>query len=141
MSLIARSTTGLTATDEGLCFYERCRQLLEDYSNSVVDVRGQVQYEVGVLAEHPAVEIGFLLNDRMTDLAEGGDIAIRSAGDLPADMISRPVASSPRVVVASLRYLGGAAGIVVPGDPETHEVARFAGVASRGVLDFECGAQ
>lgn len=161
--LIARSTTGLTATDEGRRFYQRCRQLLEDYDDSVLDVRGQSQQVVGVLtvtaplglgqlrlnalvleflAEHPAVEIVFLLNDRMTDLVEEGvDIAIRLAGDLPPDMIARPVASSPRVVVASPRYLRGAARIVVPGDLETHEVVRFAGLASRGVLDFECGAQ
>jgi DNA-binding transcriptional LysR family regulator len=161
--LIARSTTSLAATDEGRRFYQRCRQLLEDYDDAVLDVRGQVQEVVGVLtvsaplglgqlrlnalvleflAAHPGLEIALLLNDRMVDLVEEGvDVAIRLAGDIPPNAVARPVASSPRVVVASPGYLRRAAPITTPPDLEKHEVVRFAGLASRGILDFASGSQ
>lgn len=92
------------------------------------------------LAEHPGLEIAFLLNDRMIDLVEEGvDVAIRLGGHLPPTVVARPIASSQRMVVAAPAYLHRAAPIRFPRDLEAHDVVCFAGLESAGVLDFVSG--
>src|SRR5579871_2857702 len=38
--LVERTTTSLTPTEEGRRFYQRCKQLVEEYVDAVADVRG-----------------------------------------------------------------------------------------------------
>jgi DNA-binding transcriptional LysR family regulator len=159
--LIERTTTSLTPTDEGRRFYQRCRQLTEDYVDAVADVRGQTQQLVGALsvsaplglgelrlnavvlgflADHPGIEVELMLNDRMVDLVEEGvDVAIRLGGRLPPNAVARHIATSPRVLVASPDYLSRALTIRRPEDVAAHPYIAFAGLENRGVLAFARG--
>ncbi len=146
--LIERSTTSLAPTDEGQRFYLRCKQLAEDYDAAVADVRGQTQNLVGVLSvsaplglgelylnglviaflgKHPDIQVELILNDRIIDLVEEGiDVAIRLGGQLPPNVIARPVATFPRVLVAAPGYLDRAPPLLRPEDLGTHQYIRFA---------------
>jgi DNA-binding transcriptional LysR family regulator len=161
--LIERTTTSVTPTDEGRRFYQRCRQLTEDYVDAVADVRGQTQQLVGALsvsaplglgelrlntlmlsflADHPGIEVELMLNDRMVDLVEEGvDVAIRLGGPLPPTAVARRIATSPRVLVASPDYLRRAPSVRRPSDLAAHSYIGFAGLENRGVLVFAQAAE
>lgn len=156
--LIERTTTSLTPTEEGRRFYQRCKQLIEEYVDAIADVRGQAQQLAGTLyvnaplglgelrlnalvgeflASHPRIEVELILNDRMVDLVEEGvDIAIRLGNQLPPNAVARNVASSPRVLVASPGYIKRAPRIRRPQDLAAHQYIRFAGPGSEPVLEF-----
>ena len=156
--LIERTTTSLTPTEEGRRFYQRCKQLLEEYVDAVADVRGQTQQLAGgltisaplglgeirlnalvveFLASHPKIEIELILNDRMVDLVEEGvDLAIRLGNELPPNAVARNVATSPRVLVAAPSYIKRAPRIRRPEDLAAHEYIRFAGPGTGPILEF-----
>jgi DNA-binding transcriptional LysR family regulator len=160
--LMERTTTSLTLTEEGRRFYQRARQLTEDYADAVADVRGQAEQMVGTLAisaplglgelrlnalmvtflaEHPGIEAELTLTDRMVDLVEEGvDAAIRLAGPLPSAAVARRIAVSPRLLVAAPAYLERAPDIRHPRDLAAHPYLRFARLPN-GVLEFEHGAE
>ena len=156
--LIERTTTSLTPTEEGRRFYQRCRQLIEEYVDAVADVRGQTQQLVGALsvnaplglgelrlnalvveflANHPKIEVELILNDRMVDLVEEGvDVALRLGSDLPPNAVARHVASSPRLLVAAPSYLKRAPKIRRPEDLAVHQYIRFAQPGPKPILEF-----
>ena len=156
--LLERTTTSLTLTEEGRRFYERSKQMIEEYADAVADVRGQTQMFVGALrvnapvglgelrlnalmleflAKYPEIEIELILNDRMVDLVEEGvDVAIRLGGELPPNVIARNIALSPRVLVATKEYVERAPKINKPEDLTQHEYFRFAGLALGSQLEF-----
>jgi DNA-binding transcriptional LysR family regulator len=156
--LVERTTTSLTPTEEGRRFYQRCKQLLEEYVDAVADVRGQARQLAGALfvnaplglgelrlntlvveflASHPRIEVELILNDRAVDLVEEGvDVAIRLGGELPPNVIARNVASSPRVLVASPGYIGRAPRIRRPEDLAAHQYIRFAQPGGGPVVEF-----
>lgn len=161
--LIERTTTSLTPTDEGRRFYQRCRQLTEDYVDAVADVRGQTQQLVGALSvsaplglgelrlnalvlrflvAHPGITVELMLNDRMVDLVEEGvDVAIRLGGPLPPNAVARHIATSPRVLVASPDYVRRTLAVRHPEGLAAHPYIGFAGLENRGVLAFARGAE
>jgi DNA-binding transcriptional LysR family regulator len=156
--LIERSTTSLTPTEEGRRFYQRCRQLTEEYVDAVADVRGQTQQLAGALsvnaplglgelrlnalaveflANHPKIELELILNDRMVDLVEEGvDLAIRLGDRLPPNAIARNIASSPRVLVAAPGYVKRMPRIRRPEDLTAHPYIRFAQPGTKPILEF-----
>jgi DNA-binding transcriptional LysR family regulator len=126
--LLVRSTRRLTVTDEGRRFYDRCvrlSQLTEEARASVRgagELRGTITMTAPVtlglervapalrsfLAAHPKVEIELRLEDRAADVVgEGVHVAVRAAFAAPSSplLIASPLMSSPRVLVASPRYL------------------------------------
>ena len=161
--LMERTTTSLTPTEEGRRFYQRCRQLIEEYVDAVADVRGQAQQLVGALtvsaplglgewrlnalvveflANHPGIEVELILNDRMIDLVEEGiDVAIRLGDHLPPHVVARHIALSPRVLVAAPDYIKRTPGIRRPEDIVAHQYIRFAGLATGGILEFAKDAE
>jgi DNA-binding transcriptional LysR family regulator len=160
--LMERTTTSLTLTEEGLRFYQRARQLSEDYAEAVADVRGHNREMVGklaisaplglgelrlnalmvaFLAEHPGIEAELMLTDRMVDLVEEGvDAAIRLGGPLPPAAVARHVADSPRLLVAAPFYLERAPDIRHPAEIAAHPYLRFAGLPN-SVLEFARGTE
>jgi DNA-binding transcriptional LysR family regulator len=79
------------------------------------------------LADHPAIDVELILNDRFVDLVEEGvDIAFRLGGTLPPDAIGRHLATVPRFLVAAPMYLARRGVPSVPDDLATHDVVRFA---------------
>ncbi|AMP02505.1 LysR family transcriptional regulator [Collimonas pratensis] len=125
--LLERSTTSLTATEQGKRFYERAKHVLEEFNEAVSDARGLTEKPAGLLrvnaplglgqlrvnalvleflALYPEIEVELVLNDRFVDLVEDGvDVALRLAGTLPPNMIARKIASAQRYLVAAPAYL------------------------------------
>lgn len=156
--LLERSTTRLAPTEEGRRLYARSRMILDEYAETLADVRGQAQSISGPLsinapvglgelhinrlilafaAQHPGIEVELILNDRAVDLVEEGvDVAIRLGGALPADVIAREVGSSARVLVATAAYLAQAPALRKPEDLGAHEYVRYAGLASGSAIEF-----
>jgi DNA-binding transcriptional LysR family regulator len=161
--LIERTTTSLSITNEGRRFYQRCRQLADDYADAVAEVRGQAQQMIGkltvsgplglgefrlnalvveFLSRHSGIEVELILNDRMVDLVEEGiDVAVRLGGPLPPDAVAREIAAAPRILVASPGYLAGAPALRCPDDVERHPYIGYAGLEPRGILTLSNGAQ
>ncbi|MGG1946742.1 LysR family transcriptional regulator [Trinickia sp. NRRL B-1857] len=149
--LLARTTTSLSCTEQGQRLYLRARQMVEAYDEAKSDVRGLIERPEGRLRiaapvsfgvlhlnklvlefmEHyPQIEVDVTLNDRFIDLAvEGVDIALRIGGDLPLDVVARPIAAYERTVVATPAYIRSHPAIRRPEDLAKHAYLRFAWLA------------
>ena len=156
--LLDRATTGLTPTEEGRRLYARCKLILEDYAETIDEVRGQAGRVAGVLrvsgpvgfgelrlntlvlqflGAHPEIEVELGLTDRMIDLVEEGvDLAIRFGSDLPPGVIARRVAAAPRLLVGSAAYLNGRPPVRRPQDLSKHNYIGFAGLSQGNRLNF-----
>jgi DNA-binding transcriptional LysR family regulator len=146
--LVERSTRGLSPTEQGQRFYADARRIVEQFDAAVGDVQGMTGQAAGLLrinapvalgqfrinamvqrfmAEHPAIDVELILNDRFVDLVEEGvDVAFRLGGTLPPDAIGRHLATVPRFLVAAPAYLARRSVPAVPDDLSTHDVVRFA---------------
>lgn len=156
--LLQRTTTSLTPTEEGRRYYERCKQILEEYADAVADVRGQTQRPVGKLTvsapmglgelclnalvlqfleAYPEIEVELNLTDRIIDLVDDGiDVAVRIGDDLPPDAIARQVAWSPRLLVATPEYVKRVPRIRRPEDLLDHQYIGYARAAIGSRLEF-----
>ncbi len=146
--LVERSTRGLSSTEQGQRFYADAKRIVEQFDAAVGDVQGMTGQAAGLLrinapvalgqfrinamvqrfmADHPAIDVELILNDRFVDLVEEGvDVAFRLGGTLPPDAIGRHLATVPRFLVASPRYLARRGVPVVPDELSGHDVVRFA---------------
>ncbi|MDW9232246.1 lysR substrate binding domain protein [Burkholderia cepacia] len=146
--LLERSTTSLAPTDEGRRFYDRCKRVIDEYASAVAEVRGQTVRPVGklvvnaplglgelrlnalvleFLAAWPEIEVELQLTDRVIDLVEEGvDVAIRLGHLLPPDAVARPIASSPRLLVATPKYVAQAPRLRRPEDLARHAYVGYA---------------
>ncbi|MBO0738731.1 MAG: LysR family transcriptional regulator [Alphaproteobacteria bacterium] len=124
--LLLRSTHGLTPTEAGRNFYERAKRSIEEAEEAELAARGAAAALSGrlrvsgpvtfarmhvvprlpiFLAEHPALDVDVVLDDRDVDLIEAGiDVALR-LGDLgDSALTARKIAQSPRRVIATAAY-------------------------------------
>lgn len=146
--LFERSTRGLSPTEQGQRFYLDAKLVLEQFDAAVTGIQGRNgqasgllrinapvalgQYHINAmvqkfLADHPAIEVELILNDRFVDLVEEGvDIAFRLGGALPPDAIGRHLATVPRFLVASPAYLEKYGVPAALGDLPAHNFVRFA---------------
>ncbi len=146
--LVERSTRGLSPTEQGQRFYADAKRIVEQFDTAVGDVQGMTGQAAGLLrinapvalgqfrinamvqrfmADHPAIDVELILNDRFVDLVEEGvDVAFRLGGTLPPDAIGRHLATVPRFLVAAPRYLARRGVPGVPADLAAHDIVRFA---------------
>lgn len=146
--LVERSTRGLSPTEQGQRFYADAKRIVEQFDAAVGDVQGMTGQAAGLLrinapvalgqfrinamvqrflADHPAIDVELILNDRFVDLVEEGvDVAFRLGGTLPPDAIGRHLATVPRFLVAAPMYLARRGVPSVPDDLPAHDVVRFA---------------
>jgi len=146
--LVERSTRGLTPTEQGHRFHADAKRIVEQFDAAVGDVQGMTGRAAGLLrinapvalgqfrinamvqrfmADHPAIDVELILNDRFVDLVEEGvDVAFRLGGALPPDAIGRHLATVPRFLVASPAYLARRGMPVAPDDLSAHDFVRFA---------------
>jgi DNA-binding transcriptional LysR family regulator len=124
--LLLRSTHGLTPTEAGRNFYERAKRAIEEAEEAELVARGAAATLSGrlrvyapvtfarlhviprlpiFLAEHPALDVDVVLDDRDVDLIEAGiDVALRM-GDLgDSALTARKIAQSRRRVIATPAY-------------------------------------
>lgn len=143
VSLLIRSTHGLTPTEAGLRFYERAKAALREADEAELAARGAGAGLSGCLRvsaattfarlyilpllprfldDHPDLEIDVILDDRVIDLiAEGIDVSLRM-GNLPdSAAVARKLATGGRSVFATPNYLARAGEPENPADLAVHE--------------------
>ena len=125
--LLHRSTRGITPTEVGALYYERCKRIsrdVEDAENLATllqsGVGGQIRISTSLafgrrimvplalryMREHPAVRIDLAFDDRYVDLVEQGvDLAIRMGRLADSTLGARYLGTNPWVMVASPAYL------------------------------------
>ena len=144
VSLLIRSTHGLTPTEAGLRFYERAKAALREADEAELAARGAGAGLSGCLRvsaattfarlyilpllprfldHHPDLEIDVILDDRVIDLvAEGVDVSLRM-GNLPdSAAVARKLATGGRSVFATPNYLARAGEPESPADLAAHEI-------------------
>ena len=125
--LLHRSTRGVSATEVGMLYHEKCRLILHrvDEAESVAalmqsQVHGILRISTSVafgrrvmvplvmefMRAHPGVQVDLSFEDRYVDLVEQGvDVAIRMGRLADSSLGARYLGLNPWVVVASPDYL------------------------------------
>ncbi|MEK2643961.1 LysR family transcriptional regulator [Bdellovibrio sp. BCCA] len=125
--LLHRTTRKVQMTQDGLSFYERCKDLLADveetesmFRKNSGSVTGRIRVDMGVgiarslvlprmpefMDKYPNVEIEFSCSDRRVDLIrEGFDCVIRVGHLNDSGLIARPLGKLTLINCASPTYL------------------------------------
>jgi DNA-binding transcriptional LysR family regulator len=125
-TLVHRSTRKLKLTEDGIAFLERAKRILHEVSEATAEVserRGELVGPLRIaapvsfgilqlspalnsfLSENPRIELSVDLDDRFVGATDGFDAIIRH-GPLPDNgWITKRVAPSRRILVASPDYL------------------------------------
>jgi DNA-binding transcriptional LysR family regulator len=147
VSLLLRSTHGLTPTEAGQRFYERARRALEEADEAELVARGAgaglsgrlrvsaaptfaslhiIPRLPAFLAQHPDLQIEVILDDRVIDLvSEGIDVSLRMGVLADSTAIARKLASSRRSVLATAGYLERAGEPTIPADLTNHQAVIY----------------
>jgi DNA-binding transcriptional LysR family regulator len=149
VKLLVRTTHGLTATEEGLNYYERARRSLQEAEEAELAARragsglfGRLRVTAAVtfarihlmprlpefLARHPDLEVDILLDDRNIDLVqEGIDVALRMGRRLAdSSLTARRIASGRHAVLGTAAYFARAGEPAAPADLPAHEAVIYA---------------
>ena len=152
VSLLVRSTHGLSPTEAGQRFFERARAAIAEADEAEIAARGSgaglsgrlrvsaattfarlhvVPLLPRFLADHPGLDIDVILDDRVIDLVtEGIDLSLRM-GDLPdSSAVARRIATGGRSVVATPAYLERAGEPRHPADLADHEAVIYSQLPS-----------
>ena len=147
VSLLMRSTRSLVPTEAGRIFYEHAKRTIEEAHEAVLAARGSARGLSGklrvstsvcfgrlhvipnlasFLAEHPDLDMEFVLDDRHLDLVnEGIDVSLRMGAMPDSNMTARRIAEGRRVVVATPAYLQRHGTPRSPGDLVNHQAVIY----------------
>lgn len=147
VSLLVRSTHGLSPTEAGLRYYERARAALQEVDEAEYAARGAgaglrgrlrvsaattfarlhvVPHLPRFLAEFPELDIEVILDDRTIDLvAEGIDLSLRMGALADTAAVARKIATSRRSVLATPAYLARAGEPAHPADIADHQTVVY----------------
>jgi DNA-binding transcriptional LysR family regulator len=125
--LLNRNTRGISVTESGALYYEKCKTIVRDAEEADNSVRLQQTQAQGLLrvgtsvafgrrvitplaldfmAKHPQVQLDLSFEDRYTDLvAQGIDVAVRMGKLADSTLGARFLAANPWVLVAAPKYL------------------------------------
>jgi DNA-binding transcriptional LysR family regulator len=125
--LLNRNTRGVSLTEAGALYYEKCKDIVREVEDADSVVRRRQTQAQGLLrvgssvafgrrvivplalefmAEHPQLQVDLSFEDRYTDLvAQGIDIAIRMGKLADSTLGARYLGTNPWVLVASPKYL------------------------------------
>ena len=143
MRLLLRSTHGLTPTDAGRNFYERASRAIEEADEAELAARGAAGTLSGrlricgpltfmrlhvmpslstFLAEHPALDIDVVLDDRDIDLiAAGIDVALLIGRLADSAATARKIGQCQRRVLGTPAYFAARGVPQIPGDLLAHQ--------------------
>ena len=143
VQLLLRSTQGLTPTQAGQNYYERAKRAVEEADEAESAARGanaslegELRISAAVtfarlhvvprlgtfLAEHPALEVQVILDDKNIDLIEAGiHVALRMGLLEDSALIARKIAQSPRRLLATPAYFEKHGKPQVPADLTAHQ--------------------
>lgn len=147
VSLLIRSTHGLTPTEAGQRYYERAKGAIQEADEAELAARGAGSGLSGCLrvsaattfarlhivpllprflAQHPELEIDVILDDRVIDLvAEGIDVSLRMGALADSTAVARKLATGGRSVLATPGYLARAGEPHNPADLAAHEAVIY----------------
>ena len=125
--LLNRNTRGVSPTEAGALYYERCKAIVRDAEEADASVRNSQEQAQGLLRigssvafgrrvvvpialefmrRHPSVRIDLSFEDRYTDLvAQGIDLALRLGKLADSALGARFLGVNPWLMVASPQYL------------------------------------
>jgi DNA-binding transcriptional LysR family regulator len=127
VDLFHRSTRGVVATDKGIAFHLRAREIMRELDSAADEITDRSddlcgQFRIAApmsfgtmvlapllfsfLRRHSRLEVALNLDDRMVDiLGEGYDLAIRIGRLRDSSLVARKLAVSRRVVCCSPDYV------------------------------------
>lgn len=125
--LLNRNTRGVSLTESGALYYERCKQIVHQAqeADSIVHLRQtqaqgllrigtsvafgrrvMVPLALDFMARHPQVQVDLSFEDRYTDLiAQGIDVAVRMGKLSDSTLGARFLGMNPWVLVAAPKYI------------------------------------
>lgn len=152
VSLLIRSTHGLSPTEAGQRFFERAKAAIQEADEAELAARGAgaglsgclrvsaattfarlhiVPLLPRFLAENPELEIDVILDDRVIDLvAEGIDLSLRMGTLADSTAVARKLATGGRSVLATPSYLARSGEPKTPADLAAHEAVVYSQTAS-----------
>ncbi|MCC2676785.1 MAG: LysR family transcriptional regulator [Ramlibacter sp.] len=153
--LLNRNTRGVSLTEAGALYYERCKDIVRaaKEADSVVRVKqtqAQGLLRVGssvafgrrvivplaldFMRQHPQLQVDLSFEDRYTDLvAQGMDVAVRMGKLADSALGARYLGTNPWLMVASPKYLRKAGVPKRPADLSGHEALIYSSVQGSDV--------
>ena len=147
VQLLLRSTQGLTPTEAGQNYYERAKRAVQEADEAEIAARGAnaslsgelrigaavtfarlhvVPQLAAFLAEHPALEVQVILDDRNIDLIESGiDVALRMGSLEDSALIARKIGQCPRRVFATPAYFEKYGEPATPAELTAHQAVVY----------------
>lgn len=157
--LLHRNTRGLSLTEVGALYYEKCKALLEQYADteSVVHtragaMRGTLRISTSVafgrrvvtplvmdfMKRHPQLSVDLSFEDTYVDLvARGMDVALRMGRLADSSLGARFLGSNPWVTVASAAYLKKHGTPKQPSDLARHNLLIYSSVLGDDKLHYQ----
>ena len=142
--LLLRTTRRLTPTEAGRNFYERAKRSIEEADAAEFAARGSATTLSGrlrvqataafarlhviphlprFLAQHPALDVDLMIDDRNIDLVEGGiDIGLRVGQLRASTLTAHKIAQCQRRVVGTPSYFNASGVPRIPADLMAHQV-------------------
>jgi DNA-binding transcriptional LysR family regulator len=143
VTLLLRTTQGLSPTEAGERFYEHAKRAVQEADEAELKARGAGTALTGrlriggavtfsrlhvvprlrkFLAMHPALDVEVILDDRNVDLVEAGiDVALRMGNLQDSSLTARKIGQNPRVVVGAPSYFAEAGEPASPADLVFHQ--------------------
>lgn len=159
VELLHRSTRGITATDKGIAFHKRAREIMrgldeaaDEITDRSDDLCGQIRITAPMsfgtmvlgpllfpfLSRHPRLEVALDLDDRLVDILGGGyDLAIRIARLRDSSLVARKLAISRRIVCCSPDYAQENGRPKTVEDVSQHSCIGYANTHSTQLWQFE----
>lgn len=153
--LLNRNTRGVSLTEPGALYYEKCKAILRELeeADGIVRLRqGQAQGLLRIgssvafgrrvvmplvlefMAQHPQLQVDLSFEDRYTDLvAQGIDVAIRLGKLADSSLGARFLGTNPWLMVASPKYLKKAGAPRRPADLGARETLIYSSVQGSDV--------
>jgi DNA-binding transcriptional LysR family regulator len=148
--LLHRSTRGVTPTEIGKIYYEKCKTIIhevEDAENLAGLLQSEVQGKINIsssvafgrrvltplvlefMKDHPQLQVSLNLDDRYINLVEEGvDLAIRMGRLSDSSLGARFLGLNPWVLVATPEYLMQAGTPSIPSDLSRHTALIYSSV-------------
>jgi DNA-binding transcriptional LysR family regulator len=153
--LLNRNTRGVSPTEAGSLYYEKCKAILRDTeeaerlahsgqqqaqgllrvgSSVAFGRRVVVPFALQFMEQHPQLTIDLSFEDRYTDLvAQGIDVAIRMGRLADSALGARYLGVNPWLLAASPRYLEKAGTPVQPDELSRHAALVYSSVQGNDV--------
>ncbi|HVZ45368.1 MAG TPA: LysR family transcriptional regulator [Ramlibacter sp.] len=153
--LLNRNTRGVSLTEAGTLYYDKCKTILREAeeADSIVKLRqGQAQGLLRIgssvafgrrvvvplalefMAQHPQLKVDLSFEDRYTDLvAQGIDVALRLGKLADSSLGARFLGANPWVLVASPKYLKKHGVPKKPEDLSAHDTLIYSSVQGNDV--------